>query len=153
MNNCECVLLIDAGGTYVKTAIAKAGKILQGNIYPTKDFEIETIKKICEANKGCRISDIVIACAGPVNNGRCQLVNANLMLDEKMIFSMTGIAAKLINDLEAAAYFFKKTKKSSLIIGIGTGLGVSIIDGRGNVTATEDGHVLIERELFFPWTA
>lgn len=145
----ECVLLLDVGGTFTKIAAAKEKKIFFKKIQKTEEFHIEELKKTIDAlkNSNKKVSFIVFACAGPVWEGKCRLANANQSFDEKIIKEIFGVPVKIINDLEAAAYGLRKNK-GSLIIGLGTGLGTSIIDGKGQIIPSEEGHSSIERELF-----
>ena len=81
------ILVLDVGGTHTKIAMTLKGKIVSKDIMDTKKFQIVTIKKIVEAQRKSReeISAVVIACAGPVTDGKCQLANAELFLDENSI--------------------------------------------------------------------
>jgi glucokinase len=145
--NDEYILLFDVGGTWTKVATAQNNKILSKKIFETKDFKLEDIKLIVE-NSNLHFSLVLIACAGPINNGTCKMTNADLVFDERSLSNLLKVRVVIMNDLAAIAYKLKSKYKSSLIIGLGTGLGVSIISANGEIIPSEEGHLLIERDFF-----
>ncbi|MGV8163031.1 MAG: glucokinase [Candidatus Nanoarchaeia archaeon] len=142
----EQILLFDIGGTWTRYAFSDGKKLISPKTVLTSEFKLQDIKKIM-LDSGRKISLINIACAGPVSNGKCRMTNANLLFDEQTLSMMLGVKVRVINDFVAAAYAFKKNK-GTLIVGPGTGLGVSIITDRGEIMPSEEGHLKINRELF-----
>jgi hypothetical protein len=95
-----------------------------------------------------KVSLAVLACAGRVKRNKdsekCKLTHAPVFVDNKAIQRTLDVPVYLLNDLESEAYHAKKFGNDSLIIAVGTGLGVSMITSRGEVIATEDGHKLVD---------
>ncbi|MFA6074099.1 MAG: glucokinase [Candidatus Woesearchaeota archaeon] len=143
----EAILLFDVGATWTRYAFLINKKIVSKKIILTIEFTLADIKKII-LESGRLITVVRIACAGPVENGKVIMTHANLVFDERSLSTSLGVKVKLINDLEAAAFSLREKNKGSLLIGPGTGLGVSIISGKGDVVASEEGHNKIRRESF-----
>jgi hypothetical protein len=141
------ILLFDVGGTWTKVAIAKNNKIISKKILMTGNFALSDIKLVIE-NAKINFSQIIIACAGPVKDGTCRMTNATHVFDEKALTELLKIKVIVINDLESIAYGLKSKYKSGLIIEIGTGLGVSLISNNKSIIPSEEGHYLIDKELF-----
>lgn len=100
------------------------------------------------AEHGFTTSTGVFACAGPVENGRCELVNAQLVIDEKAIRDNTLLErVTVINDLEALAHSTDSGEDVAgdgrdgvrVYLAPGTGLGVAFRTRYG-VLASEAGH-------------
>jgi len=146
-NNKESILLFDVGATWTRFAFLTNKKIVSKKIIKTSDFTLGDIKKII-SESGKNISRVIISCAGPVVNGKCSMTHTNLVFDERSLSVILGIKVDVINDLVAAANALKEKNKGSLLIGPGTGLGVSIISSIGEIISSEEGHNKIRRELF-----
>jgi hypothetical protein len=141
------LLLFDVGGTWTKFAIAENNEIISKKILLTSSFGVDDIKLIVEET-GYTFQYIIIACAGPVKDGRCKMTNAAHTFDQKILSEQLKINVKVMNDLEAIAYGLRSEYASSLIVEIGTGLGVSYISEKKDVFPSEEGHILINKELF-----
>jgi glucokinase len=144
-------LVSDIGGTWTRFAILADGEIILKKIFETKNYSSAELK-IFANNFSSRykknISAAAIACAGKVEGAfgkeKCKLTHAEVYLDKKVLEGILNTTVFLLNDLEAEAYYVKKYGNDSLIIAIGTGLGVSVITDRGDVLATEDGHTIVD---------
>jgi glucokinase len=149
-------LLIDLGGTNVRHAFFTNNAL--SNISKEKISDEEFIPFITKLLKGAerKIEYLVIAAAGPNNQGFINLTNRNLLINSSELEATLNLKKCLfLNDWEAVAFSLSEMKKKSflsikgnvpsnkntLLIGPGTGLGVTlIIDDQ--IIPTEFGNVL-----------
>ena len=149
-------LLIDLGGTNVRHAffINNALSKISKEKISDKEF-IPFIRKLLNGAKS-KIEYLVIAAAGPNNQGFINLTNRNLLINSSELEATFNLKkCLLLNDWEAVAFSLSEMKKKSflsikgnvpsnkntLLIGPGTGLGVTlIIDDQ--IIPTEFGNVL-----------
>ena len=149
-------LLIDLGGTNVRHAffINNALSKISKEKISDKEF-IPFIKKLLNEAES-KIEYLVIAAAGPNNQGLINLTNRNLLINSIELEATLNLKkCLLLNDWEAVAFSLSEMKKKSflsikgnvpsnkntLLIGPGTGLGVTlIIDDQ--IIPTEFGNVL-----------
>ena len=149
-------LLIDLGGTnvrhafYINNALSKISK----EKISDKEF-IPLITKLLNGAES-KIEYLVIAAAGPNNQGFINLTNRNLLINSSELEAALNLKkCLLLNDWEAVAFSLSEMEKKSflsikgnvpsnkntLLIGPGTGLGVTlIIDDQ--IIPTEFGNVL-----------
>lgn len=158
------ILAGDIGGTNTNLALVgeKDGKFqimleTDTNTKKVRDF-LEIVKitmdKITENFPNVKIDICCISAAGPVKNKRCQLTNADWIIDGDEIEKLLNIPVKIINDFLALSYGIplldiddeEKIKKlphadgsipkgygtTRAIIGAGTGLGVGFIAEHGD---------------------
>ena len=149
-------LLIDLGGTNVRHAffINNALSKISKEKISDKEF-IPFIKKLLNGAES-KIEYLVIAAAGPNNQGFINLTNRNLLIYSSELEATFNLKkCLLLNDWEAVAFSLSEMEKKSflsikgnvpsnkntLLIGPGTGLGVTlIIDDQ--IIPTEFGNVL-----------
>ena len=149
-------LLIDLGGTNVRHAffINSALSQISKEKISDKDF-IPFITKLLNGAEN-KIEYLVIAAAGPNNQGFINLTNRNLLINSSELEATLNLKkCLLLNDWEAVAFSLSEMEKKSflsikgnvpsnkntLLIGPGTGLGVTlIIDDQ--IIPTEFGNVL-----------
>ena len=149
-------LLIDLGGTNVRHAffINNALSKISKEKISDKEF-IPFIKKLLNGAES-KIEYLVIAAAGPNNQGFINLTNRNLLINSSELEAALNLRkCLLLNDWEAVAFSLSEMEKKSflsikgnvpsnkntLLIGPGTGLGVTlIIDDQ--IIPTEFGNVL-----------
>lgn len=149
-------LLIDLGGTNVRHAffINNALSKISKEKISDKEF-IPFITKLLNGTES-KIEYLVIAAAGPNNQGFINLTNRNLLINSSELEDTLNLKkCFLLNDWEAVAFSLSEMKKKSflsikgnvpsnkntLLIGPGTGLGVTlIIDDQ--IIPTEFGNVL-----------
>ena len=149
-------LLIDLGGTNVRHAffINSALSQISKEKISDKDF-IPFITKLLNGAES-KIEYLVIAAAGPNNQGFINLTNRNLLINSSELEAALNLKkCLLLNDWEAVAFSLSEMEKKSflsikgnvpsnkntLLIGPGTGLGVTlIIDDQ--IIPTEFGNVL-----------
>ena len=149
-------LLIDLGGTNVRHAffINNALSKISKEKISDKEF-IPLITKLLNGAES-KIEYLVIAAAGPNNQGSINLTNRNLLINSSELEATLNLKkCLLLNDWEAVAFSLSEMKKKSflsikgnfpsnkntLLIGPGTGLGVTlIIDDQ--IIPTEFGNVL-----------
>ena len=149
-------LLIDLGGTnvrhafYINNALSKISK----EKISDKEF-IPFITKLLNGAES-NIEYLVVAAAGPNNQGFINLTNRNLLINSSELEAALNLKkCLLLNDWEAVAFSLSEMEKKSflsikgnvpsnkntLLIGPGTGLGVTlIIDDQ--IIPTEFGNVL-----------
>ena len=149
-------LLIDLGGTNVRHAffINNALSKISKEKISDKEF-IPFVTKLLNGAES-KIEYLVIAAAGPNNQGFINLTNRNLLINSSELEAALNLKkCLLLNDWEAVAFSLSEMKKKSflsikgnvpsnkntLLIGPGTGLGVTlIIDDQ--IIPTEFGNVL-----------
>ena len=149
-------LLIDLGGTNVRHAffINNALSKISKEKISDKEF-IPLITKLLNGAES-KIEYLVVAAAGPNNQGFINLTNRNLLINSSELEATLNLKkCLLLNDWEAVAFSLSEMKKKSflsikgnfpsnkntLLIGPGTGLGVTlIIDDQ--IIPTEFGNVL-----------
>ena len=149
-------LLIDLGGTNVRYAFFinnVLSKISKEKI-SDKEF-IPLITKLLNGAES-KIEYLVIAAAGPNNQDFINLTNRNLLINSSELEATLNLKkCLLLNDWEAVAFSLSEMKKKSflsikgnvpsnkntLLIGPGTGLGVTLIIG-DQIIPTEFGNVL-----------
>jgi len=162
----DCVLLLaDIGATNARFAIAK-NKLLG----PVKNLKVADYPNFMAAldayfRQACSeqpIDRVMVAVAGPGNNRRAKLTNADWIIDSEEIEIGLGAQTVLVNDFEAVAYSVPSlTAQADLepigsgspepgaplaVLGPGTGLGVAcLISKRGEplVMASEGGHATL----------
>ena len=149
-------LLIDLGGTnvrhafYINNALSKISK----ETISDKEF-IPFITTLLNGAES-KIEYLVVAAAGPNNQGFINLTNRNLLINSSELEATLNLKkCLLLNDWEAVAFSLSEMEKKSflsikdnvpsnkntLLIGPGTGLGVTlIIDDQ--IIPTEFGNVL-----------
>ena len=158
------ILAGDVGGT--KTLLGlfdRAGsrlRIRHQQAYSSQASpSLSSIVKTYLDETGARVKSCAIGVAGPVVNGRSQVVNLRWPVEERQLARTLGIArARVINDLEATAWGVpelgpRQTRSltpgarpvpgNAVLIAAGTGLGMAILlwDGtRFRPSASEGGH-------------
>ena len=149
-------LLIDLGGTNVRHAFFINNAL--SKISKEKISDKEFIPFIAKLLKGAesKIEYLVISAAGPNNQGFINLTNRNLLINSSELEAALNLKkCLLLNDWEAVAFSLSEMEKKSflsikdnvpsnkntLLIGPGTGLGVTIIID-DQIIPTEFGNVL-----------
>ena len=149
-------LLVDLGGTNVRHAFFINNALSKISKEKISDREfIPFITKLLNGAEG-KIEYLVVAAAGPNNQGFINLTNRNLLINSSELEATLNLKkCLLLNDWEAVAFSLSEMKKKSflsikgnfpsnkntLLIGPGTGLGVTlIIDDQ--IIPTEFGNVL-----------
>jgi glucokinase len=103
-----------------------------------------------------RPTSAVLAVAGPVENGHCEIINSRWVIDADALRTRLGFArVRLLNDFEAIAWSLPKLGADDLrpigggraqpnapkaILGPGTGLGIAAVLPNGLIVPTEAGH-------------
>jgi glucokinase len=156
-------LLADIGGTFARFAVAN-----EQSIGPTWSTEVRSRANAIDALRaflatrpdGEPIDGALLAAAGPVEGGRCRLINAAWILDEEEIGQALSLPwVRIVNDLEAIAAGLPDLTPAQCrrigpagsaipgapmaVIAPGTGLGMACVivgpAGR-NVVTSEGGH-------------
>lgn len=152
-------LVADIGGTNARFRLGEREATLSSNAHRSAEDAIETFLAGAAAP-----AVIVLAVAGPVQDGRCMGTNLPWSLDERALGERFGAQVKLLNDFEAVAEGVERVAPSELrplrgglrddagtiaILGAGTGLGEALVvrDGvQRIVVPSEGGHT-----DFGPW--
>ena len=152
-------LTIDIGGTNVRARIWKTSSHQEENCILRKQFvsSSQTVSEIQDfiREHQDKIQTACIAVAGPVQNGRVQLTNVDMSLDERDF----SIPVRIINDMEAAGYGISELSSTSIhsifdgkldaggiatVVGLGTGVGQTIVVPSSPlpyVLPSEGGHI------------
>ncbi len=161
-------LISDIGGTNIRISLKGEGISYEDFVqsYKCKDFkniEYALLKYLETIDQKYFPSSALLAVAAPVSSNYVEFANNHWRFFIDELEQKTGIKnIKVINDFEAQAYcleFLTKNdvcllKKAThnkqngrkLILGPGTGLGVSLLvenEGKWNVLSTEAGHIII----------
>jgi glucokinase len=157
----ERVLLGDIGGTNARFALFAAGTLGPVEHYPVAAYAniaAAVTAFLARQEQAETITSAVLGVAGPVEEGRTELVNSGWVIDAAALREGLGLRrAVLINDFEAIAWALLKFTPDHLTsigagraqpgrvmvaLGPGTGLGLAaMIPGEPNrVIATEGGH-------------
>ncbi|TDU31198.1 glucokinase [Panacagrimonas perspica] len=160
----EHVLVADVGGTHCRLALGRRdqGRIVLENlrVMPTPPANFEILVREYLAQAGCpQPAAVAVAAAGRVNStpGRrwVALTNTPLVLERESLASIAGGRAWLVNDLGAVAAALPHLAASELrdfgpvrgapggrrlVLGVGTGLGASLLTEGGEPLDTESGH-------------
>ena len=148
-------LVGDVGGTNGRFALVDLDEVRATHTWPTATLPgLPTIAKHFDFG-GVGPDFACIAVAAPVSGPAVTLTNANVRLD---VASLGIRHARLANDLEAAAAGVEDVPESlrhhvvagardperpSLVVGLGTGLGVAVRLPDGQVLSGEGGHALL----------
>jgi glucokinase len=157
----ERVLLGDIGGTNARFALFAGGALGPVEHYPVASYPniaAAIAAFLARQEQAATIASAVLGVAGPVEEGRTELVNSGWVIDATALRTGLGFhRVALINDFEAIAWALLKFTPSDLksigngqaqpgrvmvALGPGTGLGLAaMIPGEPNrVIATEGGH-------------
>lgn len=158
-------LVMDAGGTTCRLALARAGVPVPGtrHDHPTRGDPAA----LCAAylqGQGARVAGAVLAGAGPVTGSagdRLALTNADFVLDAAHLRAALDVPVWLVNDLVAQAHGLDSLPADAgavllpghacagqprLLAGIGTGLNAAVLLGTGmtlHVPASEAGQMAL----------
>lgn len=168
-------LVADVGGTNTRMGLSRGGAIVSGTVRNYANDEWDNLYLVIAsflAAQNTRLDEMVIAVAGPVNNGQARLTNRNWLIEASQIavqFECRKI--HLLNDLNALAYATQALKDGqlrqvrvgvlhetvpaqSLVVGVGTGFNVGpVLEQSGLMLcpAVEAGHATlplsVSREL------
>jgi glucokinase len=157
----ERVLLGDIGGTNARFALFAGGALGAVEHYPVAAYPnlaAAITAFLTRQEQAETITSAVLGVAGPVEEGRTELVNSGWVIDAAALREGLGFTrVALINDFEAIAWALLKFTPDHLksigggraqpgrvmvALGPGTGLGIAaMIPGEPNrVIATEGGH-------------
>ena len=154
------VLLADIGGTYARFALA--GERTIGSTWSTEvgahESAVHALRAFLAFDHGDEpIAGALLAAAGPVEGGRCQLTNAAWLLDEEQIAGALRLPwVRIVNDLEAVAAGLPDINPAQArqigsdgavpgapmaIVSPGTGLGMAcvIVAPAGRCVVTSEG--------------
>lgn len=151
------VVAVDLGGTHLRVAVIKNGRILKLIEKDTPKTKNELLRELCKSIEECNASntkDIGISCAGFIENGIVKLSpnlpikNLNLKAYLQKKFRKR---VEIENDANCVALAEAKLgvkKKNFFILTLGTGVGGGIIiDGelyKGLGGGGELGHIILD---------
>ena len=160
------VLLIDIGGTNIRTATAEIGSN-EINIASKQNLDcLDSFDEIIQnlLSKDHDIKHIVFSVAGPKLHQSISMTNRNFVIDEKTILKKFAVdSCYILNDWESIGHglsLFKISEMSfinkcdgfnetSLVIGPGTGLGAAQVIKDNIVLPTEIGNSLLTLTKLF----
>ncbi|WP_299974887.1 glucokinase [uncultured Pseudoteredinibacter sp.] len=159
----EKVLIGDIGGTHARFALVQTGQTALSALvtYQCDHFDslYSAIQYYLRAHGGQGVSRLCLAVPGPVNLDQIQLVNNHWSFSQEALESKLNLPLKCINDFDAQALYVKQIPDKELfwfdavrpseeqgscprlVIGAGTGLGVSAIMPGGELVPSEGGHI------------
>ena len=160
------VLLIDIGGTNIRTATAKIGSNEINNASKQNLDCLDSFDQIIQnhLSKDQNIRHIVFSVAGPKLHQSISMTNRDFEIDEKIILKKFNLdSCHILNDWESIGYglslfnanemsFINKYdgfNKTSLVIGPGTGLGAALVIANKIVLPTEIGNSLLTLPKLF----
>lgn len=159
------VLLADIGGTYARFAVLRGD-----DLEAVRSLDVHAHATMLDALRsflvgragGVQIEAAILAVAGPVENGRCELTNSPWIADASELSREFGIpSVRIINDQEAAAWGLPHfglsdtrligpdtpvTGAPLALLSPGTGLGMAcLVTGPpgARVIASEGGHATL----------
>lgn len=158
------LLLADIGGTYARFALLagdRPGPIRTLDVRAHGDVG-SAIARFLEEENGPPVGAALLAVAGPVEAGRCKLVNSSWLVDGDELRARFGFSdVRVVNDHEAAACGLARLEPADTIdiggkavrsdapmavLGPGTGLGMACrISGSAaaGVVVSEGGHATL----------
>jgi glucokinase len=159
------VLLGDIGGTNARFAILADDRIGSIETLAVRDYPhfADSVLAFLSRHPETRaFARMFLACAGPIENGRCELTNSSWIVDAADLRASFNCAAvRVINDFEALAWSLPILESSDLftigiggadrtasmaVLGPGTGLGVAChaLSSAGEIViASEGGHATL----------
>ena len=156
------VIAVDLGGTNLRIAVVKNGKIIKLKEVKTPKNEDRLIKEICEGIEGFnswKIRGIGVSCPGPLENGiiknppNIPFKNFDLKNYLKDKYKKKVEVENDANCVAIAELKLGCKKKNFVVLTFGTGVGGGIIiDGRlykGNGFAGELGNIIIDKGKTF----
>ena len=144
VSSTQKVLLIDIGGTNLRTATAYAGSFELLNPHKENTGSLSSLDKLLQSflDSDPLIRHIVFSVAGPKINNSISMTNRDFTLDASLILQKFDISScYILNDWESIGHslsLFGKEDMSilangeafnatSLVIGPGTGLGAALV--------------------------
>ena len=159
----EGILLADVGGTNVRFAILRGGKlspVAYMAVTEHRQFADAVAAFMAQQTDAPAIRHALFGVAGLVDAGRCALTNNDWVVDAAELGARFGFAGvHIVNDFEAVAWSLPliaaddlrmiggrapKPGAPMVVLGPGTGLGVAAYmpgNGGGSVVRGEGGHV------------
>lgn len=161
MSRSAPALLVDAGGTWVRVAVAEGGRATAVRRYPSADFE--SLEAVLEADRAAgreRLRTLLAGIAAPLRGRPVRMPNRGWRIDATVLKARLGLhRVDLYNDFEALAHAVPGLDAGDrvqigggqalpgapvAVCGPGTGLGVACLvadAGRWRVLPSEGGHV------------
>lgn len=145
-------LIGDIGGTHFRLAVVKSSCYKSEIVYK----EIQDTKKIKSIENTItdfldkvfvKVERAIFGVAGPKIKNKIKMTNSKLEFDLDKIKNKTSLKnVEMFNDMRSVVYSIPKLeiKKKSLIIGIGTGVGVCYFESWNIIEESEDGHLFFE---------
>nr|WP_279545377.1 glucokinase [Pseudoteredinibacter isoporae] len=154
-------MVADIGGTNARFATMSAEQQVLSNLteYSCKDFDNidDALFHYLEQPSVIRPEKICLAVPGPVEQDKITLVNSHWTFSQKALSEKMQLPLRCINDFDAQAFYVRQIGNSELqwlddqpegpvsgmrlVIGAGTGLGVSAIMPGGELVPSEGGHI------------
>ena len=154
------VLLIDIGGTNLRTATAFVGSYELLNPYKENTGSLSSLDKLLQSflDSDPFVRHIIFSIAGPKINNSISMTNRDFTLDASSILQKFDISScHILNDWESIGYSLsllggddisqivpgEAFNNTALIIGPGTGLGAALVVNDNIVLPTEIGNSML----------
>ena len=154
------VLLVDIGGTNLRTATAFVGSYELLNSHKENTGSLSSLDKLLKSflDSDPLIRHIVFSVAGPKINNSISMTNRDFILDASLILQKFDISScHILNDWESIGYSLslldsddisqivpgEAFNNTALIIGPGTGLGAALVVNDNIVLPTEIGNSML----------
>ena len=166
IKNFSRVLLLDIGGTNIRTAVADIGS--SDLINPIKQSlnYIDSIEELLHSflAKDSSIKHLVFSVAGPKIHNSISMTNREFKIDETYILEKFKLdSCHILNDWESIGYSLSTLKNheiniinkgnsfnnTALVIGPGTGLGAALVIKDDIVLPTEIGNSMVSISKLF----
>lgn len=162
----EKVVILDLGGTHLRIACVKNGKVTNFIRKETSQNKSKLLNSIVESIQKCMDKDVKkigISCAGVIDNDVIK-VSPNLPLEnfnlKKYLQEKFKVKVKIENDANCVALAEAKygvKKKNFFILTLGTGIGGGIIINgklyKGRGVGGELGHIILNDKKDFEYWA
>ncbi len=158
-------LLGDIGGTHARFALLRDDRIGSIETLAVRDYACfaDSLAAFLSRHPEARaFARLFLACAGPIENGRCELTNSHWVIDAADLrASFNRATVRVCNDFEALGWSLPSLTSSDLftignggvdraasmaVLGPGTGLGVAChaLNPAGEIVfASEGGHATL----------
>lgn len=167
MTDRDLALVGDIGATNTRLAlIGRDGRVGSREQFASPDADLVGVLQAYRARHPQAATRCVLGVAGRVQRGsgvaRVRLTNRALELDAGALGRALALPVELFNDVEALAAALPVlgaeeldlmggpppvATEPRLVIAVGTGLGAALLTPRGEVVATEAGHIAMPQEI------
>lgn len=161
-------LVADVGGTNTRFGLVEAGRLIEASLSSIRNDDVPSFAEAALDYKAMQgdvaLSDVVIAIAGPVSEGRGALTNRDWPFDAGALSATLGAQTSLLNDLTALGLAVRTLTDDdvvsihakeprgdqALVLGVGTGCNASpvkLVNGHATAFEVEFGHCAMPQDI------